>query len=106
MLDDTDFLFPERSCEIRKDNMKAKDGIKVLNMRLLNKDRVLRESLYGRVRNIMFMLLIGGFCVPAIAVPTLDLTTYESGMIGEALFKRAYSQSTGTGVLDPFQVQK
>lgn len=82
--------------------MKAKDGIKVLNLRLLTKDWLSRESLFGRVRNILFMLLIGGFCVPAIAGPTLDLSTDESGMIGSAYFMRAYSQSTGTGVLDPF----
>jgi len=82
--------------------MKAKDGIKMLNMKLLTKRWVSRESLFERVRNILFILLFGGFCVPAIAVPTLDLTTYESGKIGEALFMRTYSQSTGTGVLDPF----
>jgi hypothetical protein len=82
--------------------MKAKDGIKVLNLRLLTKNWVSRESLYGRVRNILFMLLIGGFCVPAFAGVTLDLATVESGYIDEAYFMRAYSQSTGTGVLDPF----
>lgn len=61
--------------------MKAKDGINILNLRLLTENWVSRESLYGRVRNILFMLLIGGFCVPAIAGPTLDLTTVDSGML-------------------------
>jgi hypothetical protein len=82
--------------------MKAKDGIRILNLRLLTENWVSRESLYGRVRNILFMLLIGGFCVPAIAAPTLDLTTQDFGQIDEAYFMRAYSQSTGTGVIDPF----
>lgn len=82
--------------------MKAKDGIKALNLRLLTKDCVSRESLFGRLRNTLFMLLIGGFCVPAIAGVTLDLTTQDFGKIDDAYFMRAYSQSTGTGVLDPF----
>ena len=82
--------------------MKAKDGIKVSNLRLLRKDWVSREGLFGRIRNILFMLLFGGFCVPAFAGVTLDLTTDESGWIDDAYFMRSYSQSTGTGVLDPF----
>jgi len=82
--------------------MKAKDGIKMLNMKLLTKRWVSRESLFERVRNILFMILFGGFCVPAIAGPTLDLTIYESGWIGGAYFTRAYSQSTGTGVFGTF----
>jgi len=83
--------------------MKAKDGINILNLRLLTKDWVSRESLFGRFGNILFMLLIGGFCMPAIAGVTLDLTASESdGYIDDAYFTRAYSQSTGTGVIDPF----
>jgi hypothetical protein len=83
--------------------MKAKDGIRILNLTLLTKIWVLRESLFGRVRNILFMLLLGGFCVPAIAAPTLDLTTAgSSGYINEAYFMQIDPQATGTGLIDPF----
>jgi len=82
--------------------MKAKDGIRILNLTLLTKIWVSREGLFGRVRNILFMLLLGGFCVPAIAAPTLDLATQDFGQIDDAYFVRAYSQSTGTGIIDPF----
>jgi len=108
--------------------MKAKDGIKILlNFRLLTKNWVLRESLFGRVGNILFtlpvltiatfvllrskkmavclaavMLLFGGFCLPVIGGPTLDLATQDFGKIGDAYFMRVYLQSTGTGVIDPF----
>ena len=86
--------------------MKAKDGIKILNLRVLTRNLVSRERLFGRVRNILFMLLFGGFCVPAIAGvtldPTLNLTTQDFGKIDDAYFMRAYSQSTGTGVIDTF----
>ncbi len=49
------------------------------------------------------MLICGGFCVPAIAWPTLDLTTSGSdGYIGPAYFVQIDAQSTGTGVIEPF----
>ncbi len=48
------------------------------------------------------MLLFGGFCVPANAGITLDLTEESSGYIGSAYFVQAYPQATGTGVIDPF----
>jgi hypothetical protein len=83
--------------------MKAKDGIRILNLTLLTKIWVSRESLFGRVRNILFMLLLGGFCVPAIAAPTLNLTTAgSSGYINEAYFMQIDPQATGTGLIDPF----
>jgi len=83
--------------------MKAKDGIKMLNMKLLTKRWVSRESLFGRVRDILIMLLFGGFCVPAIAGTTLDLTTSgSSGYINNAYFVQIDPQATGTGVIDPF----
>jgi hypothetical protein len=103
--------------------MKAKDGIKILlNFRLLTKCWMSRVILFGRVglpvliivtlalqRSkklavclAVVMLLFAGFCVPAVAGPALDLTQVDSGMIGDAYFMRAYSQSTGTGVIDPF----
>jgi len=81
--------------------MKAKDGIKML--KLLTRSWVSREKLFGRVGNIMFMLLFGGFCVPAIAGPTLDLTTHGSGgYINDAYFVQISPQSTGTGVFGTF----
>ena len=78
--------------------MKAKDGMKILlSLRLLTKNWVSRESLFGHVGNILFvlpvltivtfvllrsrkmavclaavMLLLGGFCMPAVAGPTLE----------------------------------
>jgi len=108
--------------------MKAKDGMKILlNFSLLTKNGVSRESLFGHVINILFvlpvltivqsvllrsrkmavslaavMLLLGGFCMPSIAGPTLDLTTQDFGKIDDAYFIRTYSQSTGTGVIEPF----
>ena len=112
--------------------MKAKDGMKILlSLRLLTKNWVSRESLFGHIGNILFvlpvltvvtfvllrsrkmavclaavMLLLGGFCMPAVAGPTLEptlnLTTQDMGKIDDAYFIRAYSQSTGTGVIKPF----
>jgi len=108
------------------------DGLNLLfNFRLPTKCWISRLGLFRCVGNIQYvlpvsiivtlalqrskkiavclaavMLLFGGFCVSAnagpILDPTLDLTEDESGMIGDAYFMRAYSQSTGTGVIDPF----
>jgi hypothetical protein len=49
------------------------------------------------------MLLFGGFCMPAISVPTLDLATAGSaGYIDDAYFVQIDAQATGTGVIEPF----
>ena len=108
--------------------MKAMDGLKLLfNFRLPTKYWISRLRLFRCVGNIQHvlpvsiivalalqrskkiavclaavMLLFGGFCGSANAEPTLDLTQVDSGMIDDAYFMRAYSQSTGTGVIDPF----
>lgn len=83
--------------------MKTKDGLKVLfDLRFLTKYWILRLRLFECVCLTAFMLLFGGFCLSANAGPTLDLTQVDFGMIGDAYFMRAYSQSTGTGVIDPF----
>ncbi|TKJ38244.1 MAG: hypothetical protein CEE38_05655 [Planctomycetes bacterium B3_Pla] len=109
--------------------MKAKDGMEVLlNFALSRKRLISLLRLFGAVGNSPFvlpvfglaassmrvstraaaylaavMLICGGFCVPAIAVPTLDLTTSGSdGNIGLAYFVQIDAQSTGTGVIEPF----
>ena len=108
--------------------MEAKDGSKILlNFKLLTKNRLTQQCLFGYFGNILFvlsvlktatlvflrskkmavclaavMLLLGGFRMTATAGPTLDLTTQEFGTIGDAYFIRAYLQSTGTGIIEPF----
>ncbi|MHC4328404.1 MAG: hypothetical protein ACYSWW_09820, partial [Planctomycetota bacterium] len=109
--------------------MKAKDGMEVLlNLALSRKRWTSLLRLFGAVGNSPFvlpvfglaasgmrrstraaaylaavMLICGGFCVPAIAAPTLDLTTSGSdGYIDLAYFVQIDAQSTGTGVIDPF----
>jgi len=108
--------------------MKAKDGKKVLlNFRFLQRFK-LPVSMFGRFKNNPFVLpvftivsifmqryakraayiaavamLFGGFCMPAVGGPTLDLTTAgSSGSIGDAYFVQVSQQSTGSGVIDPF----
>ncbi len=109
--------------------MNAKDGMEVLlNFALSRKRLTSLLRLFGAVGNSPFvlpvfglaasgmrrstraaaylaavMLICGGFCVPAIAWPTLDLTTSGSdGYIDLAYFVQIDAQSTGTGVIEPF----
>jgi hypothetical protein len=111
------------------ENMKAKDGVEfLLRFALSNKNRASRRRLFGVVGSSPFvlpvfglaalgirrstrtvaclavvMLICIGLCVPANAAPTVDLTTSGSdGWINLAYFSQIDSQSTGSGVLDPF----
>jgi len=64
---------------------------------------VLKRSTKMAICLAAVILLFGGFCVPTIAAPTLDLTTAgSSGNIGVAYFEQVDPQSTGTGVIEPF----
>lgn len=109
--------------------MKAKDSIRtLLYFALLKKHKASPIYLFGRVENNPFilpvftiasfvlqrskktavflssvMLLFGGFCMPAFAGVTLDLTTAgSSGYIGPAYFMQFDPQPTGTGYIDSF----
>ncbi len=56
-----------------------------------------------RIRSIVLMVLVGGFCATAFAGPTLDLTTAgSSGYIDLAYFVQIDPQTTGTGVIESF----
>ena len=62
-----------------------------------------RRARMTRVRSIVLMVLVGGFCLPAFGGPTLDLTTAgSSGYIDIAYFVQIEPQTTGTGVIEPF----
>ena len=109
--------------------MKAKDGVRILfDLVLLWTGRVSWSGLFGpggnrrvvpiraavvpaarrraritRACSIVLMVLVGKFCAPAFARPTLDLTTAgSSGYIDLAYFVQADPQTTGTGVIEPF----
>lgn len=108
--------------------MKAKEGVEfLLRFALSSKNRTLRRRFFGVVESSPFvlpvfglaalgvrrsirtvaclavvMLICGGFCVPASAAPTVDLTSDSDGYIDDAYFLRIDSQSTGTGVIEPF----
>ncbi len=110
--------------------MKAKDGVRVLlDFALLCAARVSWFGLFGggrrrrrlvpvrlsvgrvmrnpagakKVCSIALAVLVGEFCGPAVAGPTLDLTTAgSSGYIDLAYFVQVDPQTTGTGMIDPF----
>ncbi len=108
--------------------MKAKEGVEfLLRFALSSKNRMLRRRFFGVVGSSPFVLpvfglaalgvrrsmrtvaclavavlICVGFCVPASAAPTVDLTSDSDGYIDDAYFLRIDSQSTGSGVLDPF----
>ena len=64
---------------------------------------VRRRARMPRIRSIVLMVLVGGFCATAFAGPTLDLTTAgSSGYIDLAYFVQIDPQTTGTGVIEPF----
>lgn len=110
--------------------MKAKDGMRILFDLVLSWTRgVLWSGLFGpggnwrravpiragavrvvrrrarmpRGHSIVLMVLAGGLCASAFAGPTLDLTKAgSSGYIDLAYFVQVDSQTTGTGVIEPF----
>jgi hypothetical protein len=112
-----------RGFETRMDNMKAKESMRVLlYLELVKRHWASRARLFGGFENNPFVLpvfpivsfvvqrsakmavclaavviLFGGFCVPAIGEPTLDLTEESSGSIGVAFVRLSTNQEVAQG---------